>query len=274
MLYHIKLLKRIDDGECRINLTENELIERYVIPYLKGELIVINGTTVDPKKIWRIVITSSENSLDELINKIETQDKKNRSPYSIFEASAMWKAIDAVPDVTDKFINKPPGSMKTTPESNTIKHDNKKVFIVHGHDTELKNDVELFITSINLEPIVLHRQLDEGLTIIEKFEKHSEVSFAIILLTPDDIGYPEYESRTNENERKVEFRARQNVIFEFGFFVGKLGRKNVCCIYKSGVTLPSDLSGLIYKQVNKTAEEVGLSLMKELKNAGLQVKYE
>ena len=132
----------------------------------------------------------------------------------------------------------------------------EKVFVVHGHDIELKNDVELFLKSINLEPIVLHRQLDEGLTVIEKFEKHSDVKYAIILLTPDDIGYPREENDKKEKDRKLELHARQNVIFEFGFFVGKLSRKNVCCIYKEGVTLPSDLNGLIYKQVNRSIEEV------------------
>jgi predicted nucleotide-binding protein len=72
----------------------------------------------------------------------------------------------------------------------------------------------------------------------------------------------------------MEYRSRQNVIFEFGFFIGKLGRRNVCCIYKEGVILPSDLNGLIYKKVNKSIEEVGLFLMKEFKGAGLDVKFE
>jgi predicted nucleotide-binding protein len=148
------------------------------------------------------------------------------------------------------------------------------VFVVHGHDTELKNDVELFLKSISLNPIVLHRQIDEGLTIIEKFEKHSNVNFAIVLLTPDDFGFAKSEASKLEKDRLIEVRARQNVIFEFGYFIGKLSRQNVCCIYKHGVTLPSDLNGFIYKEVNKTVEEVGLFLMKELKNAGLEVKFE
>lgn len=147
-----------------------------------------------------------------------------------------------------------------------------KVFIVHGHDIELKNDVELFLKSINLKPIVLHRELDEGLTVIEKFEKHSDVKYAIILLTPDDIGYMKTEF--SKGEPILEFRARQNVIFEFGFFIGKLNRKNVCCIYKDGVILPSDINGFIYKKVDKSVEEIGIFLLRELKNAGLKVKYE
>ena len=270
----------IDQGELKINIPETELVERYVEPYLLGDTIVINGTTIDPKSLWRVQITKSKDPLDDIIKKIEYKDSLNRGIYSYLDPSPEWRAMEEVEDVTDKYINKAPGSVKKEqPSKNTIKSvksekSQNKVFIVHGHDTELKNDVELFIRSINLEPIVLHRQLDEGLTIIEKFEKHSDVNYAIILLTPDDIGYPISEKDKNDKEKEMELRARQNVIFEFGFFVGKINRKNVCCIYKEGVTLPSDLSGLIYKKINKTVEEIGLFLMKELKNAGLKVKFE
>jgi predicted nucleotide-binding protein len=271
-------MMRIDDGECKVDISEEELLTRYVEPYLYGETIVINGTTMEPKQLWRVKITQSEDSLEPIIQKIRQRDQLDRSPYSFLKSSPKWRAIDEPEDVTDKYINAAPGSKKrpqmvekVISEENV---DNSKVFVVHGHDTELKNDVELFLRSINLEPVVLHRELDEGLTIIEKFEKHSNVNYAIILLTPDDIGFPVSEADKKEEERAIEFRARQNVIFEFGYFVGKLTRKNVCCIYKSEVQLPSDLDGLIYKKVNKTVEEVGMFLMKELKNAGLNVKFE
>jgi len=271
MYYHIKLLTRPGSGELRLNLTEDELVNRYVQPYLAGETIVINGTTLDPHKLSRVIIKSSDNSLDNIVKKFE---KENENEPLLYRSNPKWLAFDTAKDVTEQFIIKPPGSNSQGKNSLPKVISNNKVFIVHGHDIELKNDVEIFIKSINLEPIVLHRQLDEGLTIIEKFEKHSDVNYAIVLLTPDDIGFPISELKKTENERKKEFRARQNVIFEFGFFVGRLSRKNVCCIYKEGVTVPSDLNGLIYKQVNKSVEEVGMFLMKELKNAGLAIKFE
>lgn len=276
MLYNIKLMKRINSGECKINITEEELLSRYVEPFIYGETIVINGTTLEPNDIWRVKITQSENSIDPIIQKIEQEDLMDRSPYKMLKPTAKWRAMDNFEDVTDKYINVAPGSKKRKPieSKKQAMSNNRKVFVVHGHDTELKTDVELFLHSINLEPIVLHRQLDEGLTVIEKFEKHSDVVYALILLTPDDIGFPISEIQKPEEERQIEYRARQNVIFEFGYFVGKLSRKNVCCIYKAGVQVPSDLNGLIYKQVNKSIEEVGLFVMKELKNAGLDVKFE
>lgn len=126
---------------------------------------------------------------------------------------------------------------------------------------------------IGLQPIVLHRQPDEGLRVIEKFERHADVGFAFILLTPDDLSYTTEQADLPEDRRTVEYRARQNVIFEFGFFVGKMGRSHVCCIYKEGVSLPSDLSGLLYKKVTNGIEEIGYALIKELLQAGLKPKH-
>jgi predicted nucleotide-binding protein len=141
--------------------------------------------------------------------------------------------------------------------------DPRQIFIVHGHNHEAKNELEIFIKEIGLDPIVLHRKPDEGQTLIEKFEKHSKVGYAIILLTPDDVVH-------SSEKDKEERRARQNVIFEFGYFVGMLTRKRVCCLYQENVTLPSDVSGLIYKPFKSHIEEVKYALIKELKSAGYQ----
>lgn len=146
-----------------------------------------------------------------------------------------------------------------------------KVFIVHGHDEKAKQELEIFLTELGLEPVVLHRQADEGKTIIEKFEKHSDVGYAFILLTPDEISYLSTESNLPEDERNLEFRARPNVIFEFGYFVGKLGRSKVCCLHTGSVSLPGDVGGLVYKSFTNSIEESGYSIIKELKVAGYNV---
>jgi predicted nucleotide-binding protein len=146
-----------------------------------------------------------------------------------------------------------------------------KVFIVHGHDEKAKNELEIFLKELGLQPIVLHRQADEGQTIIEKFEKHADVGYAFILLTPDEVSYSANQESLEDNEKRKEYRARPNVIFEFGYFVGKLGRQRVCCLYTGNVTLPSDISGLLYKKFNCAIEESGYSIIKELKAAGYRV---
>jgi predicted nucleotide-binding protein len=146
-----------------------------------------------------------------------------------------------------------------------------KVFVVHGHDEVSKTSLEIFLKEIGLEPVVLHRQADEGQTIIEKFEKHSDVGYAFILLTPDECAYLSSQKDLPEAERLIEYRARPNVIFEFGYFVGKLGRKRVCCLHKGSVSLPSDVSGMIYKGYNSSIEEAAYSIMKDLKAAGYKL---
>lgn len=146
---------------------------------------------------------------------------------------------------------------------------NKKVFVVHGKDELAKTSLETLLHEMGLETIVLHRQADEGQTIIEKFEKHSDVGYAFILLTPDEIAYFAHEDSLPDDERKKEKRARANVIFEFGYFVGKLGRNKVCCVYTGDVSLPSDVSGMIYKKYISSVEEVAYSITKDLKVVGI-----
>lgn len=127
-------------------------------------------------------------------------------------------------------------------KSDRVKFSNK-IFIVHGHDEEMKQAVARIVEKIGLVPIILHEQPNKGRTIIEKFEDYSDVNFAIVLLSPDDIAYPK-----DKPPEDKEFRARQNVIFELGFFVGKLEREHVFILYREehNFEFPSDYSGICY----------------------------
>jgi predicted nucleotide-binding protein len=141
----------------------------------------------------------------------------------------------------------------------------RKVFLVHGRDTGPRESCARFLSQLGLEVVILHEQPDQGQTVIEKFEKHANVRFAVVLLTADDRG----------GERNIQFdgqkpRARQNVIFELGFFLGRLGRSRVCALYEEGVELPSDYHGVIYVPIDG-GEAWKLRLAKELKAAGLEV---
>lgn len=136
---------------------------------------------------------------------------------------------------------------------------NRKIFVVHGHDEPVKQSVARFLEKLDLNPIILHEQPNQGKTLIEKLETHSaSVDFAIILLTPDDKGYP-----ANEPE-KINSRARQNVILELGLFVGLLGRSRVCALYKGDIEIPSDYAGVIYIPLDER-DDWKLSLSKEIK---------
>lgn len=138
------------------------------------------------------------------------------------------------------------------------------VFIVHGHDIEAKETVARFIEKLGATAVVLHEQPSLGRTVIEKFEKYSGVRFAIVLLTPDDVGAP------RSAPKKLSPRARQNVVFELGFFVAKLGRKNVCALYKEGVEIPSDYHGIVYITMDSNGGWRN-QLARELLAAGVEV---
>jgi len=120
----------------------------------------------------------------------------------------------------------------------------KKVFVVHGHDNEEKEKVSRFIEKVGLKAIVLHEQPNEGLTVVEKFELHSTVTFAVILLTPDDMAY------NTDYHENMSPRARQNVVLELGYFLGKLGRSRVCVLRKGDVENPSDIQGVLYIELD------------------------
>lgn len=138
-----------------------------------------------------------------------------------------------------------------------------KVFIVHGHNNEVKVNVARTIEKLGLEAIILHEQANSGKTIIEKFEEYADVAFAIVLLTDDDLG----KSKKDDN---LNSRARQNVILELGYFIGKLSRNKVCPLYVPGVELPSDLLGLLYIELD-AEESWKFKLAKELKASGLDI---
>jgi len=122
------------------------------------------------------------------------------------------------------------------------------VFIVHGHDVEAKESVARFIKTLGLKPIILHEMANRGRTIIEKFEDYSNVGFAVVLLTPDDLG------TTKDKRSELKARARQNVIFELGYFIGKLDRKRVCVLHKENVEIPSDYKGILYVEMDQLGE--------------------
>jgi predicted nucleotide-binding protein len=192
--------------------------------------------------------------------------------YAIQFAQTLWKAQAILQSVRDSIAEEIQIVYSTRISTDPNKPRDRKVFVVHGHDEKLKTQVARFLERLELEPIILHEQADRGLTIIEKFEKHSDVTFAVVLLTPDDEGR---KKNTNPfptllDDSELRSRARQNVIFEFGYFIGKLGRSNVCGLYCEGVELPSDYSGVLYTKVDADGAWQ-FNLCKELKAAGFAV---
>ncbi len=199
----------------------------------------------------------------------------NVNPFTIiFDSPYYFDAIGVIIDMIDETIgyieeNKD-FTIEETISSNNKSNINKSInrdnniFIVHGHDNALKEQVARFLEKLDIKPIILHEQSNKGATIIEKFEKHSNVNFAIILFTPDDVG------NVKEKESSLNLRARQNVIFELGYFMGKIGRENVCVLIKDKVEKPTDYDGIIYIPCDNSAGWK-MDLAKEIKNAGFKI---
>lgn len=149
-------------------------------------------------------------------------------------------------------------NLTTPPKSN-------KVFIVHGHDIAARESAARFLERIGIDVVILHEQANQGRTIIEKIVAHSDVGFAIVLLTPDDEG-------RSAGADRWECRARQNVLLELGYFIARLGRENVCALKKGNVEVPSDFAGVVWTAMDDN-NSWKTELAKELKAAGYAIDW-
>ena len=154
----------------------------------------------------------------------------------------------------------------------------KEVFISHGKDLKPLNELKAMLVGFGLSPVVLSEQPSGGKTVMEKLEAYSDVGFVFVILTPDDLGgFVEMGSKWSRPLRLRKFlktaypRPRQNVILEFGFFVGKLGRDRVACLLKKPVEQPSDMQGIVYLSFKESLNEIKAEILKELEAAGYEL---
>ena len=156
-------------------------------------------------------------------------------------------------------IPEPPALLPPTQgEFNT-----SQVFIVHGHHAIARLEMANFISGLGLEPIILHLQASSGRTTIEKIEDYSNVGFGVVLYTPCDVG-------SKVGELTGSYRARQNVVFEHGFLIGKLGRSRVAAVVKGKVEMPNDISGVVYVAMDEQ-DTWKQKLTKEMRSVGYRV---
>ena len=195
----------------------------------------------------------------------ETSESERQQFYvkSLELAAAVLESmIEEIEEYWEDENQTPTPIPSETHENEQINTD--KVFIVHGRDGDAKNTVARFLERLGLKPIILAEMPGQGQTIIEKFEQHAQVGFAIVLLTPDDAG------SLRGDGGNFSLRARQNVIFELGFFIGRLGRERVRALIKGEVEIPSDYTGIEYISLNDS-DDWKLKLIRELKSVGFEV---
>ena len=257
MFYHVTIKPKSDKGygENKTDLTKDQLISRYVEPYEQGKPILINGKIVNPDDIEEIRISRTGMTIE-----------------SFYESSKFMIRADGTAvspeDATDEFLEGPPGYKKDLlSQSRKVKPkplDKNKVFIVYGHDEAAQEKAARFVEKHGLEAIILHEKPSSGRTIIEKIEDYSDVGFAIALYTPDDVG------NVKDKAEGLTGRARQNVVFEHGYLMGKLGRENVVALVDGVVELPNDISGVVYIEMDK-GSAWKQKLMKEMQQSGYNI---
>lgn len=239
----------------------NDTLERIVYPYLRKDGFQFDGYFLQYNEIRRIAIKQTEKSSQALSNY-----ENDNMPAGVIMFVSRSDVISDKSHAKDITVQVFDDAKKTLPPKGPSKppaiRDFSKVFIVHGRDDLEKTEAARFIERLGFEAIILHEQASSGQTIIEKIEAHTNVGFAVILYTPCDIG-----GLSSGPQRP---RARQNVVFEHGYLIGKLGRHNVSALVKVDVEIPNDISGVVYIPLDQHGAW-RVALAKELRTAGYSV---
>lgn len=163
-----------------------------------------------------------------------------RRTYLSEQFTPLLDALEFGQPIQPVATTNPVQNLSSPPQ--VVARNKRKVFIVHGRDNEAKQEVSRFIEKLGLVAIILHEQASSGMTIIEKIEHYSnDADFALVIYTPCDHGRGVHESNIQPKNR-----ARQNVVFEHGYLMAKLGRENVCSLVKGEIETPNDISGVVY----------------------------
>jgi predicted nucleotide-binding protein len=244
------------------DLSEVDVKERVAAPYLNNKPFMVDGRVIYPSDVDQIAIFVSQKNANDLLL---PNGKPPLGQESSYVADCFFRKEANIDRCTSSFIALPP--MEKEVSQAPVRRSGKNIFIVHGRDHKPMRELKTMLLEFGLNPIVLHEQPRGIRAIIERLEKYSDVEYAFIILTMDDVGAYWRDIRNYAN-LVLRARARQNVILEFGYFMGKLGRDRVSCLYKGDVELPSDIYGVVYTQFTKSVNEVRNVIVKELQAVG------
>lgn len=277
MFYHVLIETKEKSGKQNKNKEIFELdftdkstvINEVVLPYINKYEFQFDGYFLSFDQVSRVIIRESDKDSSTLSKLANDSLSPNIIMFISREDAIQYDKYTK--DVTKEFFQEAKKSKESSSSSNkklddkgTSKIDKSKVFIVHGHDNLAKLEVSSFIKDIGFEPIILHEQASGGATIIEKIEQYSNVGFGIVLYTPCDVG------SKNAEPLSLTPRARQNVVFEHGYLIGKLKRGNVCALVKGDIETPNDISGIVYVPLDDHGAWK-IALAKELRKSGYKV---
>jgi predicted nucleotide-binding protein len=265
--YHIYLeYTEPDKSGVRFNVPQEELVRTFSSPFTMGQPFWFLGKLLNPNKVIKAVIFWSYLTADKLIlpnqeNLVGAKDKKY-----ILENILRSKVKGAYLS-TEKFLSPTEKTLAPTQHAMSASGVPRRVFVICGTDNEMKRSVTNALTKLRLAPLVMCEQPRQGRTIIEHFQEYTDVGFAVVLLSPDDFAYFKDEPPT-----KRKLRPRQEVIFELGFLLGKLGKSNVLVFFRecANFEIPTDFEGIKVTAFDDR-DSWKLGLIRELTNCGYNV---
>ena len=260
--YHIYVeYAEPDKSGVRFNVPQEELVRTFSSPFSMGQPFWFLGKLLNPTKVIKAVIFWSYQTADKLTlpnqeNLVSAKDKKN-----LIENILKGKVKGAYL-CTEKFLSSTEKIMAPTPQAISGSDVRRRVFVVCGTDGEMKQAVTNALTKLRLVPVVMCEEPNQGRKIVEHFQDYADVGFAVVLLSPDDFAYSKDESPT-----KRKLRPRQDVIFELGFLLGKLGRSNVLVFQRECQNFegPTDFEGIKVTAFDDR-DSWKLALIRELTN--------
>lgn len=262
--YHCNIIIEGEDdmGHYINDLDSETLFTNILIPFSQGNQFIFDGYMILPSKIKRLkIVKTSAPSKDYIDRHYASMSNSGITDLATIPSSIpISEGVDVTNEVLEEAkskISQP--TAKTKKRKNKSEEIMRNMFVVHGHDMASLHELcRVLKDDFKIEPIVLSEQPNVGLdTIISKFERLADTCTAVaVLLTPDD--------EVKETEK---MRARQNVIFELGYFLGKLRspeERKVMVFHKKDVDVPSDISGVVYYHYDKSITEAYYLMKKQL----------
>jgi predicted nucleotide-binding protein len=230
----------------------------------QGGSIYYNGELQSDYLEWRYQVLEAIEAVGLKTKQILDELKKDSRGQYFYATSAgnILGGLKAAKAMATNMTHGTP-TVVTTPSARKAPKSATKAFIVHGHEVALREQTARFISSLDIEPVILMDQVNRGQTLIEKLESNADAAFAVILCTGDDLG-------KGKDADDLGKRPRQNVILELGYFVGALGRERVCVLMEPCLEMPSDVHGVGYIEIDN-AGAWKFRLAREMKAAGLNI---
>jgi predicted nucleotide-binding protein len=265
--YHIYIeYAEPDKSGVRFNVNQEELVRTFASPFIAGKPFWFMGRLLNPIKVTKTIIFWSYETADKLSlpnkeNLLVAKDKR----YLI--ESILKSKVKGTYVCTEKFLSSPEKNKAATQSGTATSWDTRRrIFVVSGSDSEMKQALTEALTRLGLVPLLLCEEPSQGRKIVERFIDYADIGFAVVLLSPDDFVYA-----GNEAPSKRKLKPRQDVVFELGFILGKIGKDKVLAFYKEheGFEIP-DFEGIRLVAFDNR-ESWKLAIVRELAKSGFQI---